>query len=70
MFLVRKDERETDDCQIFYAELDEYWRKEQKLQWFNDNKLEKISFQKINPDKNNNWINLSVNDFESLLLLQ
>jgi len=67
MFIVRKDESKTEDCQIFYAELDEYLRKEQKLQWFNDNRLEKISFQKINPDKNNNWINLTYNDFDDLL---
>ena len=30
MFLVRKDENKTEDCQIFYTELDEYWRKEAK----------------------------------------
>jgi predicted helicase len=69
MFLVRKDERETDECQIFYTELDEYWRKEVKLQWFNDNKLEKISFRKISPDKNNNWINFKETDFSDLLPL-
>ena len=69
MFLVRKDENKTEDCQIFYTELDEYWRKEQKLQWFNDNRLEKISFQKINPDKNNNWINIGKSDFDELIPL-
>ena len=43
--------------------------KKQKLQWFNDNRLEKISFQKINPDKNNNWINLGKSDFDELIPL-
>lgn len=69
MFLVRKEENDKSDCQIFYTELDEYLRKEEKLQWFSENKLEKINFQKISPDKNNNWINLGFSDFDELLPL-
>ncbi|OGU72517.1 MAG: DNA methyltransferase [Ignavibacteria bacterium RBG_16_34_14] len=69
MFLARIENNDSSNCQIFYAELDEYLRKEEKLLWFTEHKLEQIHFQKISPDKNNNWINLVENDFDELLNL-
>jgi predicted helicase len=67
MFLVRKEERENKTCQIQYISFDDFWPKEQKLQWFTENTLQKIPFEHINPSKRNNWINLADNDFETLL---
>ena len=49
--------------------MEDEWRKEQKLQWFTERPLEKIEFENINPDKNNNWINLTDNDFETFISL-
>ena len=67
MLLVKKLKRDNTTCQIKYTSLDDFWKKEQKLQWFTENQLAKIPFEHVQPDKNNNWINLSDNDFESLL---
>jgi predicted helicase len=53
---------------IHYTSLSDDWRKEDKLQWFAENKLKDIPFEIIRPDKNNNWINIANNDFETLLM--
>ena len=54
-------------ARIHYFALDEDWRKAEKLAWFRDNKLESLDFQLVTPDKNNNWINLSDNDWDTLM---
>ena len=69
MFLIKKQNRENEKCKIHYAVLNDFWRKEQKLQWLAENSLKNIPFEIIRPDKNNNWINIADNDFESLLSL-
>ncbi|MFN5431118.1 MAG: type ISP restriction/modification enzyme [Cyclobacteriaceae bacterium] len=66
MFLVKKEKPEG-KCRIEYVSLDDFWRKEEKLTWLKDHKLKDIQFNRISPDKNNNWLNLSDNDFESLI---
>lgn len=68
MFLVKK-EKQDGECKIEYVVMEDNWRKEEKLEWLRNRKIESISFVKIIPDKNNNWINLADNDFESLLPL-
>lgn len=69
LFLVKKAKRENKVCDIQYIALDDFWRKEQKLQWFTENPIEKIPFERAIPDKQNNWINLTDNDFHKLLPL-
>jgi predicted helicase len=69
MFLVKKQNRENEKCKIHYIVIDDFWRKDQKLQWLNENPLKIIPFEIIRPDRNNNWINIADNDFERLLLL-
>ena len=71
LFLVKSTHRQikTDPCRIEYTALDDFWRKEEKLAWFAENNLQQIEFDNISPDKNNNWINLSDNNWESLLPL-
>ncbi|MDR2100182.1 MAG: N-6 DNA methylase [Campylobacteraceae bacterium] len=71
MFLVKKQNRENKTCKIHYITLDDFWRKEQKLQWLSENHLRELidRFEIIRPDKHNNWINLADNDFDSLLSL-
>ncbi len=68
MFLVKK-EGHSASCNIHYISMEDDWRKEIKLDWLKNHQLETISFENINPDKNNNWINLADTDFESLLPL-
>jgi predicted helicase len=69
LFLVKKQNRENKTCKIHYISLDDFWRKEQKLQWLAENHLKDIPFELIRPDKHNNWINIADNDFENLLSL-
>jgi predicted helicase len=69
MFLVKKAKRENEICNIQYIALEDNWKKEQKLQWFSENPIKEISFANVNPDKNNNWINLTNNDYDSLIPL-
>ncbi|MDP1813611.1 MAG: type ISP restriction/modification enzyme, partial [Leadbetterella sp.] len=68
MFLVRKANRDKKaQCNIQYTSLPDDWRKEAKLQWLSENLLKDIPFVHVQPDKNNNWINLTDNDFDSLI---
>lgn len=70
MFLVKKFTKEKKKlCNIYYATMQDEWRKEQKLQWLAENPLQQIAFDHIQPDKNNNWINIADNDFDNLLPL-
>jgi len=68
MFLVKKENQES-RCRIEYFAMEEDCRKEIKLDWLRNTKFETIAFERISPDKNNNWINIADTDFESLLPL-
>lgn len=68
MFLVKKEDK-VGDCKIEYTVMEDNWRKEEKLDWLRTHKLQNISFEKITPDRNNNWINLPDNDFDYLIPL-
>lgn len=69
MFLVKKKKRDNAFCKIHYVAMDDFWRKEQKLQWLTEHKLSQIPFEIVRPDKNNNWLNFADNDFETHLPL-
>ena len=65
--LVKK--HNTQGCRIYYSRRPEMETAENKLEYLAQSKLNTIEFESITPDKNNNWINLAVNDFDSLLPL-
>ena len=67
MFLIKKKQKDNDTCKIHYISLDDFWLKEKKLEWFSEKELSKIPFDIIRPDKQNNWINITDNDFEDLI---
>ncbi|MEX0608825.1 MAG: type ISP restriction/modification enzyme [Balneolaceae bacterium] len=68
MFLIRKEERTKGKCQIYYnGEIEDDWLKEKKLVWISDTDLKDIRFERIEPSKKHNWIDLVDNDFENLL---
>lgn len=70
MFLIKYSKREKNaQCNIHYMSLEDDWRKEQKLQFLNYAPFRDIEFEHIQPDKNNNWLNIANNDFEKLLPL-
>jgi len=56
---------------IYYASLDEYWKKEQKYEFLNEKKLHSnIIWTKIKPDTNNNWLNEGIKeDFNKFIPL-
>jgi len=66
MFLV-KSEKKKESCKIEYVSLPDEWRKQEKWEWFRGNQIGTISFEKITPDKNHNWINLAENDWEEMI---
>lgn len=70
LFLVKSStgQIKQHNCKIQYAHMEDEWRKEEKLQWLAEHPIEKIDFENIIPDKNNNWINLADNDWENLVL--
>jgi predicted helicase len=67
MFLIKKEKQEG-PCQIEYFTMDDYWRKEEKLDWLKNNAIENIRFEPVHPDKTNNWINLAEeSDWEAMV---
>ena len=69
MFLVRT-EKKTGPCQVHYAELDDNWRREEKLDWFRaQEELGNVPFRMIDPDRGNNWLNVADTDWDTLLPL-
>ena len=56
-------------AQIHYFTLKDETPRKDKLDWFRDNALSKIELQRIHPDEKGNWLNITDNDFETLLPL-
>ncbi len=70
MFLVKKEHQEKTHVKfIILHPCDIRATRHVKLDYLQTHRFEQISFEKISPDKNNNWINLADNDFDSLLPL-
>lgn len=69
IILIKKAKQNNSACQIHYIALDDFWRKEQKLQWFVENKFNNIPFEHIQPDSKYNWINIGDLDFYNLIPL-
>ena len=69
LFLVKASHKQvkTSPCKISYVSMEDNWLKEQKLNWFTEHELEKIDFENVTPDKNNNWINITDNDWDKLI---
>jgi len=68
-FLVKKEGVRSAPGKIFYVRRPELERKEAKLSFLAENKLSQIPFERIAPDKNHNWLNLTDNDYDELLPL-
>lgn len=68
-FMVKKRGSGKIPCQIFYYRRPELETAEDKLRFLSETKFERIGFEHIVPDKDNNWIDLTDNDFDSLLPL-
>ena len=67
-FLVKDSQEQTTRNRIYYSHpFNVHELRENKLKFLAATKFANISFEHITPDKNNNWINLTENDFDSLL---
>ncbi len=70
MFLVRKENRNENGCQIYYnGEIKDEWRKEIKLDWIKNQNLGSITFNNLTPSSKHNWLNITDNDWDELIPL-
>ncbi|MCX6257778.1 MAG: N-6 DNA methylase, partial [Bacteroidia bacterium] len=66
-FLIKKENEEG--CKIYYNAIQDYVKADEKKEYLQVNKLQNLKFEKIIPDRNNNWINLAENDLDCLTAL-
>ncbi len=64
-FLVKRAKRQG--CRIFYSRRPELETREEKLAFLGGAKLSSLPCEELRPDTKQNWINLTSNDFETLL---
>ena len=64
-FLVRT--RKRDACRIYYARRPEFDTAPEKLDFLGQTKAEQVNYERIEPDKSGNWINLTENDWDDLM---
>ena len=64
--IVNKDKR---PARVFYLRRPELETAEEKLSFLASHPMRALDFDEVSPDKNANWVNLTSNDFETLLPL-
>ncbi|MCB1885230.1 MAG: N-6 DNA methylase [Geminicoccaceae bacterium] len=64
-FLVRR--RDAQGCRIRYTRRPQDETAEEKLAFLGANRLADLRFETIEPDADDNWLNVAENDFESFL---
>ncbi len=64
-FLVKR--AKAQGCRVFYARRPELETAEEKLAWLSKAKLSELAHAEVRPDAKHNWLNLTDNDFESLI---
>jgi predicted helicase len=71
LFIKKKEKIESPQVQIYYASLDQWWRKEQKYAFLEQKEhIGIVNWQKINTTPSHNWLMLQYeNDFQSLVSL-
>lgn len=66
-FMVKRAKQKG--CRIFYARRPEMETAEEKLSFLHSARIGDMAFDEVVPDAKHNWINLTSNDFESLMPL-
>lgn len=70
LFLVKDDSEKASTSKIYYCHpFDIHELRDNKLKYLAQTKFSQIPFERIAPDKNHNWINLTDNDYDELLPL-
>ncbi len=57
----------TKNAEFYYFSLADDMPRKDKLHWFDTTKFKDIPFERIHPDDKGNWLNLTDNDFDSLM---
>ncbi|MGD1713705.1 type ISP restriction/modification enzyme [Dapis sp. BLCC M172] len=67
--LIKKKEGKKSQCQIYYGNVDEFWRKEEKYAYLEKcQHLGGVDWQEIKPDKKNTWLTAGLQaDFETFI---
>ena len=66
-FLVKR--KGSKAGRVFYARRPELETAEEKLAWLGAGRASAIAFEEMRPDVNGNWLNVTANDFHTLLPL-
>jgi predicted helicase len=68
-FMVKRARqgKHVEGCRIYYARRPELETAEEKLEFLSSARIRELTFDEVRPDPKHNWVNLSQNDFESLL---
>lgn len=57
-------------AKIYYARMDEFWTKEEKLKYLENLNWYDVEWQEIKPDKNNNWLTDGLeDDFDNFIAI-
>ena len=68
MLYKEKEYFSTQGCRIYYLRRPEMETAQEKLEFLHTSRIEYLFFDRLIPDKNNNWINLSDdNDWDALI---
>ncbi len=70
-FMVKRvsGSKDKKSARVFYVRRPEMETAEEKLGFLANHPMSSLSFDEVQPDKASNWVNLTNNDFESLLPL-
>ena len=55
-FFVKKNGKEDSQVEMFYARVDEFWRKEEKYRYLEERSSTAVSMEAIMPDKRHTWL--------------
>jgi predicted helicase len=64
-FFVKRHKQKG--CKIFYARRPEFDTADDKLAFLSNTPASAVSFQRVEPDKKGNWVNLTENDWDELV---
>ena len=66
-FLVKRGRMKGQQGRIFYARRPEFDTADEKLSFLANSKAESLPYVRIEPDRTQNWLNLSENDWDSMV---
>jgi len=67
-FMIKKSS-ESRPCGIYYSRRPEFETADEKNKFLENTKFDQVSFKHLQPDQDNNWLNLGNDDFQDLLPL-